>query len=66
MKILISLRNRRNLLLKIGVPVLLIAVIMCIWAVKNSSGNVNDVNSKNSDFALHVTNKIDLEKLKSC
>lgn len=52
---------KRNLLLKIGIPILLIAIIASIWAIKNSQAKDND----NSDFALKVTEKLDLEKLKS-
>lgn len=53
-------KNRVNL--KIIIPVIIAVVIAGIWFLKNSQ---NPVNADNSDFALHVTETIDLEKLKT-
>lgn len=51
--------------LKIIIPILIICVVVGIWTVKNSkAGRVAEA-SDNPDFALHVTEALDLEKLKS-
>lgn len=58
-------KKSKRAILKIIVPVLLLCVVVGIWAVKNSkAGTVSDGNG-NPDFALHVTQTLDLEKLKS-
>ncbi|GAB6151511.1 thioredoxin family protein [Desulfosporosinus burensis] len=51
--------------LKIIIPVLLICVIVGIWVIKNNKEDAELVGNNNSDFALHVTEALDLEKLKS-
>ena len=49
---------------KILIPVLIIAVIGIIWYMKNSN-KAPTVTEANPDFALHVTDNLDLEQLKS-
>jgi len=51
--------------IKIIVPVLLLCAVLGIWIVKNTKKDNNIVNIENPDFSLLVTEKIDLEKLKS-
>lgn len=54
----------KNRVLKIIVPILIMVVVGGIWFFKNigkSPATTND----NSDFALHVAEKLDLEQLKS-
>jgi thioredoxin 1 len=58
-------RSKRNLILKIGIPVLILAVIVGIWAIKNSQNNEKPVVDSNADLTLNVTEKLDLQKLKS-
>lgn len=48
--------------IKIIIPALIVIIVAGIWVFKNSQ---NTVNADNSDFALHVTEALDLEKLKS-
>ena len=50
---------------KIIIPVLLICAVLGIWLLKNHKNSTNLVITDNPDFALNVTEKIDLEKLKS-
>jgi thioredoxin 1 len=54
----------QGLVIKIIAPVLIVAVIIGIWFIKNTDKSPAITND-NSDFALHVTEKIDLEQLKS-
>jgi len=49
---------------KIVIPVLIVFIIAAIWFIKNSQKSTGFV-SDNPDFALIVTEEIDLEKLKS-
>jgi len=58
-------KSKRNKALKIIIPVLFLCVVAAIWAVKNFQKEVDSADSINPDFALHVTEEIDLEKLKS-
>jgi len=72
-------KSRKDLIIKITVPIILICLLIGIWAIKNSQknsvANPNDINLSsatgksesynNIDFALHVTEKLDIEKLKS-
>jgi len=51
--------------IKILIPVLLICVVVSIWAIKNNKKDTEPVGNDNTDFALHVTEKLDLEKLKT-
>lgn len=55
----------KRMAVKIIIPILLICAIFTIWAVKNNKKDIAAVNDSNPDFALHITEKIDLEKLKS-
>ena len=58
-------KSNKGLAVKIIIPILLVCVIVGIWAVKNNTKGTKAVDSDNADFALHVTEKLDLEKLKS-
>jgi thioredoxin 1 len=59
------MKSKNNIVIKITIPVLLLCAVIGIWALKNSKKDLDSAGSKNSDFALHITEKIDLEKLKS-
>lgn len=56
-------RNKRTL--KIIVPLLIICVIAGIWFIKNSQNDVVSESGHSPDFALNVTEALDLEQLKS-
>lgn len=66
-------KSKKRLVVKIIMPVLLVCVVIGIWAVKNNKNDTDLVGTDksgtmvagNPDFGLHVTEKIDLEKLKS-
>lgn len=58
-------KPRNKFTLKIIIPLLIICVIAGIWLVKNSQKDVVSEKSNNPDFALNVTETINLEKLKS-
>lgn len=60
-----TLKTKKGLEVKIIIPVLLICIVAGIWLIKNQKKNNGAENGDNPDFALHVTEKIDLEKLKS-
>ncbi|WP_017755311.1 thioredoxin family protein [Calidifontibacillus oryziterrae] len=60
-----TLKSKKNTALKIVLPVILICIVFGIWAMKNKENDMNYVNIENTDFTLLVTEKIDLEKLKS-
>jgi len=60
-----TIKSKKSMVVKIIIPVLLICIVFGIWAVKNSKKDTNSAGSDNPDFALHVTEKIELEKLKS-
>jgi len=60
-----TIESKKNMALKIIIPVLLLCVVAAIWAVKNFQKESGSNGSINPDFALHVTEEIDLEKLKS-
>lgn len=54
--------------IKVIVPLLLICTVIGIWAVKNANKDSKDhkiITNEHPDFALHVTEELDLEKLKS-
>ncbi|MGB7604428.1 MAG: thioredoxin family protein [Lutisporaceae bacterium] len=57
--------SKKSIVIKIIIPVLFVCIVFGIWAVKNSKKNIDAVVSENPDFALHVTEDINLEKLKS-
>ncbi|MFZ5351953.1 MAG: thioredoxin family protein [Bacillota bacterium] len=50
---------------KIIIPILLLSIIFGIWAFKNSDKNSYTAASDNPDFELHVSDEINLEKLKA-
>ncbi|MEG6585774.1 thioredoxin family protein [Dendrosporobacter sp. 1207_IL3150] len=56
--------DRKNIKLKFVIPLLLICLIFGIWAVKNKKRDNTLIGSYNADFALHVTEELDIEKLK--
>jgi len=58
-------KSRKGMAVKIIIPMLLVCVIVGIWAVKNNKKDTAAVGSDNADFALHVTEKVDIKKLKS-
>lgn len=60
-----SMKSRKGLVVKIIVPVLILSVLVGIWIVKNNKKDIVTAGGGNPDFALHVTQKLDLEKLKS-
>ena len=60
-----SSKFNKNTAIKLIIPVLLLCGVLIIWMAKNSSKDTQLVSSDNPDFELHVTEEIDLEKLKS-
>ena len=64
-----SLINKK--ILKIIIPFLIIVIIAGIWFIKNNGPKLEDKNGtggklvETEDFLLNVTEKLDLEKLKS-
>ncbi|HZW49685.1 MAG TPA: thioredoxin family protein [Bacillota bacterium] len=56
--------SKRKLVIKIIIPVLIVCIVMTIWILKNSQKS-NATVSGNPDFALLVTDEIDLDQLKS-
>ena len=69
-----SMKSKKGLVLKIVIPILILSVVAGIWIVKNngkdnslvaSEKKAGSVENGNQDFSLHVTQKLDLEKLKS-
>jgi len=58
-------KSKKGMAVKIIIPILFVCVIAGIWAVKNNKKDTAAVVGDNADFALLVTEKIDLEKLKS-
>lgn len=57
-------KSKLNLILKIAIPVLIICVIAGIWIVKDLQNGTSKTGD-NQDFALNVTESLDLEQLKS-
>lgn len=56
----------KGLLIKILVPTLILFVVVGIWIFNNLPGSPADkAETGNPDFALNVTDKLDVEKLKS-
>ncbi|MDL2232840.1 thioredoxin [Ruminococcaceae bacterium OttesenSCG-928-L11] len=55
----------QSLLLKIGVPLLIVLAIAGLWLAKNKSAPTNDAVPNNPDFALEADSSLDLERLKS-
>jgi thioredoxin 1 len=69
-----TVKVKRDLIIKITIPVLIIFIIAGIWILKNSETNKNNTETPNNtskitdanpNFALLVTKKLDIEKLKS-
>jgi thioredoxin 1 len=58
-------KSKKSMIIKIIIPIFLICCVFGIWVVKNSRKGISSSGSENSDFALHVTESINLEKLKS-
>lgn len=54
----------KNSIFKIIVPILIVAIIGGIWLFKNADKS-SATTDTNPDFALHVTEELDLEQLKS-
>lgn len=59
-----AVKSKKGLVLKIIIPVLLVCIVAGIWVLKNSQKDIT-ADADNSDFALHVTKELDLDKLKS-
>lgn len=57
-------KSKKRQILKIIIPVLLVCIVAGIWALKNIQKDIT-ADADNSDFALHVTKELDLDKLKS-
>lgn len=60
-----TMKPKKGKAVKIIVPVLLLGIVVGIWAVKNFKKDIKSDGSNIPDFELHVTEKVDLEKLKS-
>ncbi|MEG1255089.1 thioredoxin family protein [Clostridium sp.] len=60
-----TMESSKSMIIKIIIPVLLLCAVFGIWVVKNSKKDIKSLENKNPDFALHVTEEIDIEKLKS-
>ena len=56
--------SKKGLAVKIIIPALLLCVVVGIWAIKKDKKDRAYVGS-NPDFVLHVTEKIELDRLKS-
>jgi len=72
--------HNKNNKLKIVIPIIVAALILIVWIIKNGNNNqISNLNQKqsdplvtealteqnSSDFALHVTSNLDMEQLKS-
>ena len=60
-----AMKSKKGMALKIIVPILILSVLVGIWIIKNNKKDTEIAGTGNADFELHVTEKIDLEKLKS-
>lgn len=60
-----TVKSKKGMAIKIVIPILILSVLASIWIVKNNKKDTSSAGTDNSDFELHVTEKIDLEKLKS-
>ncbi|NLD49071.1 MAG: thioredoxin family protein [Clostridiaceae bacterium] len=60
-----TLEAKKGIVVKIIIPILLVCIIGGIWIIKNNKKDTASVDSDNPDFSLHVTEKIQLDKLKS-
>lgn len=61
----VTVKSKKGLTVKIIIPVLLVCIVAGIWVIKNRDKGSNVAVTDNADFGLHVTEKIDMEKLKS-
>ncbi|HBK68868.1 MAG TPA: thioredoxin [Firmicutes bacterium] len=59
-----TMKSKKSMATRIIIPALLLCIVVGIWVAKNDKKDSDYVGS-NPDFALHVTEKIELEKLKS-
>ena len=57
--------DRKRLAVKIIVPILIGLVVAGIWFIKNWQDAAGELQIENPDFALNVTEPLDLEYLKS-
>ncbi|MDF2568254.1 MAG: Thioredoxin [Oscillospiraceae bacterium] len=57
--------SKKDIVLKIFVPIVLVVIIAGIWFVKNAQEKPPIVNTENSAFDLNIAEKLDIEKLKS-
>ena len=60
-----TIRPKNKRLLRIIVPIIIVIIAAGIWTVKNTRDKDEALENDGSDFALHVTSNLDLEKLKS-
>lgn len=60
-----TMKSKKPMGIKIIIPLVLVCMVFGIWVVKNSKKEIDSASSESTDFALHATEKIDLEKLKS-
>jgi thioredoxin 1 len=68
-----TISSKKSMALKVFVPIIILCIIGGIWFVKNTEKDAGSIDSAkssatavdNPDFELHVTEKIDIEKLKS-
>lgn len=58
-------KSKKSMAVKIIIPVLLLCIVAGIWVIKNNKKDTTSAVSDNPDFALHVTEKIEMDKLKS-
>lgn len=61
----IEKKSKKGLALKIIIPVIIVFILAGIWIFKNVNDGSEVSNQNNPDFALFVTEKLDMEKLKS-
>ncbi len=59
------LKPRKDIAIRIIIPVLIGCIVAGIWVMKNSQKNAGFAVRGNPDFDLYVTAKIDLEELRS-
>ena len=60
-----AIKSKKGMAVKIVIPILLVCIVAGIWAIKNNRKDTALAVGDNPDFALLVTEKIDLEKLKA-
>ncbi|RCX17898.1 thioredoxin 1 [Anaerobacterium chartisolvens] len=59
-------KSKKGMAVKIIIPVIILSVLVGMWIVKNTKKeSIGPAGTDSPDFALHVTEEIDLEKLKS-